>query len=131
MSTGLTRSTRILYVEDQLDTFDLVAAFLEDSTVVNAPTASDGLREAMEQSFDLHLIDHYLPDRAGSILCRLIRRFDADTPILLCSEDTGLTNAQALSFGANGILKKGINFLDNLEEQLFRVQRTPLPPTEG
>jgi DNA-binding response OmpR family regulator len=121
MLTGLTRSTRILFVEDHFDTFDLVAAFLRDSIVVNAPTASDGLREAMEQCFDLHLIDQHLPDTAGSTLCQVIRKFDADTPILLCSEDTGLTNADAISVGANGILRKGINFLEDLAERLFRV----------
>src|SRR4051812_28763017 len=131
MSIGLTRPIRILYVEDHLDTFDLVATFLEGSTVVNAPTASDGLREAMEQTFDLHLIDHYLPDKAGSTLCQLIRKFDADTTILLCSEDTGLTNTEALSFGANGILKKGVNFLDDLARRLVRVQSRQLPPREG
>ncbi len=77
-------STAILYVEDTTDTRDLVEFSLkQDGFVVTCVrTATEGIAQARAQKFALILLDIGLPDKDGLELCREIREFDAQTPVV-------------------------------------------------
>ena len=76
---------RILVVEDYEDARDLAALTLTEYAVVTARDFNEGLRLARRRYFDLYILDSWLPDRSGVELCRAIREFDPDTPILFYS----------------------------------------------
>lgn len=78
---------RILYVEDQPDTSEMIGLMLDLSgyEVSFADTVSEGLKLARSGRFALILLDQNLPDGTGLELCRRIRAFDQHTPILFFS----------------------------------------------
>jgi DNA-binding response OmpR family regulator len=67
---------------------------------------------ARNQIYDLYIIDDRLPDGSGDNLCREIRRFDHNTPILLL-EDAGMDSERAdlIDGGATASLEKPFDFL--------------------
>jgi len=75
----------ILLVEDYEDARDLAALTLAEYTIVTARDFNDGLRLARRGGFDLYILDSWLPGKSGVELCRAIREFDPDTPILFYS----------------------------------------------
>jgi DNA-binding response OmpR family regulator len=81
----LPNRNRILLVEDVDDARDLCVATLTEYTLVCAPNFDEGLSLAQQQRFNLYILDNWLLDRSGVELCRAIRKFDPDTPILFCS----------------------------------------------
>ena len=99
----------ILYIEDHEDTRELVSFVLtqRDYDVTTSSTISHGVRLACENSYDLYLLDSWLPDGSGLDLCRKIREFDARTPILFYSAAAHEIDRElALNSGAQGYLTK-------------------------
>lgn len=96
-----------MHVEDDADNREMVSLMLADHQVISVGTYQAGLVAAKQQDFDLYLIDNQLVDGLGVDLCREIRRFDKDTPIVFCSgfTDDGYQR-MALSIGATGFLTK-------------------------
>jgi len=86
-SAGEIPSKRILLVEDDEDTCEALAYLLGMSghQAVTAYTVADGLRFAQGGDFDLIILDNWFKVGGGIELCRQIREFDADTPILFYS----------------------------------------------
>lgn len=78
---------RILYVEDHEDTIEMVSLILEGSGfhITARGSVEAGLAAIAEQSFDLYLLDSWLPDGWGVDLCKKIREFDPHTPIVFYS----------------------------------------------
>jgi DNA-binding response OmpR family regulator len=76
---------RILFVEDDEDSWELVTFGLAECVVVCARDCNEGLRLARAGYFDLYLLDNWLPDGTGIELCRAIREFDPHTPVLFYS----------------------------------------------
>jgi DNA-binding response OmpR family regulator len=76
---------RILFVEDNEDTWGLVAFTLTEYKLIYARDFKEGLRLAQRWYFDLYLLDNCLPDGSGVELCRAIRKFDPYTPVLFYS----------------------------------------------
>src|SRR5262245_65681787 len=76
---------KILFVEDQADHCELAAINLTEYRLVHAHNFAEGLRFATKRYFDLYILDNWLPDGSGVELCRLIREFDPNRPILFCS----------------------------------------------
>lgn len=76
---------RILLVEDDEYAKDLCALTLEEYELICAHDFDEGLRLSQQRDFDLFILDSWLPDRSGVELCRAIREFDSDTPILFYS----------------------------------------------
>ena len=80
--------------------------------VVSAATVTDGLSLAKLERFDLFILDSRFHDGNGIDLCRKIRAFDQDTPIIFYSSaayssdvKAGLAaGAQYYLFKPNGIL---------------------------
>jgi DNA-binding response OmpR family regulator len=79
----LTKS-RILYIEDHDDTRELVSLVLCQSgyDVITGSTIEAAVQLAGARTFDLYLLASWLPDGSGLDLCKRIREFDPDTPIL-------------------------------------------------
>jgi DNA-binding response OmpR family regulator len=102
-------SRHVLFVEDTADTRDLVEFSLQSEgfTVVTAQTADEGLALARTQPFGLILLDIGLPDKDGLEVCREIRRFDKQTPILFYTAFAELLDQEeAAKAGAQGTLRK-------------------------
>jgi DNA-binding response OmpR family regulator len=102
-------SRQVLFVEDTADTRDLVEFSLQSEgfTVITAQTADEGLALARTKPFALILLDIGLPDKDGLELCREIRRFDQQTPILFYTAFAELLDQEeATKAGAQGTLRK-------------------------
>ncbi|MBD0327125.1 MAG: response regulator [Pyrinomonadaceae bacterium] len=100
---------QVLFVEDTSDTRDLVEFSLKQDgfEVVTAQTAEEGLTQARSKSFALIMLDIGLPDKDGLELCREIRRFDQQTPILFYTAFAELLDMnEAAKAGAQGCLRK-------------------------
>src|SRR5215475_10121152 len=103
------KSPRVLYLEDDEEMAYYVPLLLGASgcEVVVARNLIEGLRLAKSKSFDLYLLDYSLPGGTGIELCRLIRIFDASTPILFYSSTTDEAVKQsAISAGAQRFISK-------------------------
>ncbi|MEK6285170.1 MAG: response regulator [Acidobacteriota bacterium] len=112
---------RILCVEDDLDSCDMLRVLLQDYEVVTANSARDGLRLASTERFDLYLLDSRYPDGSGVELCRQLRLFDTHTPVLFHSGLEGESDIRdAISAGAQGYLVKPIG-IDELEKNIERL----------
>ena len=102
-------SRQVLFVEDTADTRDLVEFSLQSEgfAVTTAQTADEGLGLARTKPFALILLDIGLPDKDGLELCREIRRFDQQTPILFYTAFAELLDQEeAAKAGAQGTLRK-------------------------
>ena len=100
---------RILHVEDDQDTRTLVAFILQDEgwEVVSVEKASAALDLATAGGFDLYLLDNWIDGDTDNVLCRSLRSFDPDTPILFYSGAVFPFDVEtALACGAQGYLEK-------------------------
>jgi len=119
---------RILYVDDDKDTRDMMTALLglEGYEVVAAQTVAEGLDLATSEDFDLVLLDWVFPDGTGIELCQQLRENGTPAPILFYS---GMSYSyeieKALSAGAQGFLIKPVD----VQELLVNVAR--LIPSDG
>jgi len=100
---------RVLYIEDHDDTRELVTLVLEQKSyeVVTGSTIKSGVDLAHSQTFDLYLLDSWLPDGSGLDLCKQIREFDKATPIVFYSAAAyEIDRDEALDSGAQAYLVK-------------------------
>jgi DNA-binding response OmpR family regulator len=98
---------RILLVEDQEDAKDLCALTLPEYELTCSGDFDEGLRLARQRDFDLYILDSWLPGKSGVELCRAIREFDPDTPVLFYSAAAYERDKnQALQAGAQAYLTK-------------------------
>lgn len=112
---------RILCVEDDLDSCEMLQVLLSDYEVITANTVGEGLRLANAERFDLYLLDSRYPDGTGADLCRQLRRFDSQTPVLFHSGMEGESDInEAMSAGAQGYLVKPIA-VDELQGSIKRL----------
>src|SRR5262245_28145680 len=117
----------ILLVEDHEDAWELVSFYLPEYKVTYARNFDEGLRLAQQRYFDLYILDNWLPDGSGVGLCRLVREFDPNTPILFYSAaGYGRDIDEALRSGAQAYLVKPVNAVD-LEQAVARL----ISPTDN
>ena len=124
-------STRfVLCVDDHADTCDLIAAILRDYEVISAVGKSEGLRKAKSQHFDLILLDYHLRDGTGWDLCRQIREFNANTPVLFVTGTYTMSNTEVLEVGAQGIVRKSdlADLLLSTVDKIFNNQNERCSP---
>ncbi|MFN2512936.1 MAG: response regulator [Pyrinomonadaceae bacterium] len=114
---------RILCTEDHVDTRDLLTFILEQAgfEVICTNDAPQALKLIKSERFDLCLMDSRLPGVSGDELCKQIREFDSQTPILFYTgaaydED----RARAFAAGAQGYLVKPV-LGDDLVEEIVRL----------
>jgi CheY-like chemotaxis protein len=113
---------RILCVEDHPDTCELISTILEKYEVVSAYSMADALVQASKEKFSLYLFDYHLPDGTGLELALLIKNFDQETPILFVTGSSSMTEQQAITIGAKGLVKKATDtFVEDLEKSVAKV----------
>jgi DNA-binding response OmpR family regulator len=106
MTTGRKRILCVDGIEDNscAETALLRAAGFEVET---AESIADALRITRRERFDLYLVAYRQRDGTGLELCRKIRRFDSDTPILFFSARVYESDRRAaLEAGATTFLCK-------------------------
>jgi len=100
---------RVLFIEDDADTRELISFVLtrENFEVVLASDSKEALLVAGAMSFELYLIDNWLPGESGVDLCKRLREFDRSTPILFYSGAAYEHDKRAaFAAGAQGYLTK-------------------------
>ena len=108
---------RILFVEDDRDTCELIEILLSDEDVICVLGYDQALeRIRVDGPFDLYLLDYYLPDHDGLQLCRAIRKIDRKTPIVFFTGSRSLQNSDIKSAGGQYLVRKSEpNFLEKLK----------------
>ena len=98
----------ILIIEDDLSIAELQRDYLEIAgfDVSIEVSGADGIRRALEQNYDLFIVDIMLPDANGFEICREIRK-KKETPILVVSaKDSDIDKIRALGLGADDYMIK-------------------------
>jgi two-component system phosphate regulon response regulator PhoB len=114
---------RILCTEDDGDTCELVTLVLSyhNCDVITAGTPLQAIELARTESFDLYLLDSWMPGMSGTDLCKALRLVDSETPILFYSGAAfPKDKAEAYASGAQGYLVKPAD-PDELVSEVFRV----------
>jgi len=117
---------RILCVEDDADHYDLILSILKeyDYEVIVAVSFEDALKKAKAEKFDLYLVDYFLPDGLGLEFILTVKSF-TETPSLIVTGATSLSEPQAERFGAYGLIKKNsptfVKDLSNRVSQYFAL----------
>jgi two-component system copper resistance phosphate regulon response regulator CusR len=111
----------ILLVEDESKVAEFIKKGLKEQ-LHHIDVAYDGLfgeKLAMENEYDLAILDVILPGKSGLELCRQIRKYKADLPILLLTAlGTTKDKVTGLESGADDYLVKPFHF----EELLARIK---------
>jgi len=130
------RPFRILCTEDDLDTRDLITFVLKSNNfqVITAETPELAIEIAKDFSFDLYLVDNWMPQMSGPDLCREFRRFDNQTPILFYS-GAGYENDKTAAYasGAQGYLVKPVDndqLVAEVRRLILESQAVRTPQTE-
>ena len=101
-------SKKILIVEDEESIAELEKDYLELSgfKVVIENTGDKGLKRALEEEFDLYILDLMLPNVDGFEICKAIRE-KKNTPILVVSaKKDDIDKIRGLGLGADDYITK-------------------------
>ena len=123
---------RILCAEDDEDTCFMLTHLLEQENyeVKAARTVSDALQFARTESFNLYILDEWFPREAGLGLCRKIREFDPNTPIIFYSGAAfNSDREEALYAGAQAFVAKPCieELLKTVHHLLADTQENSMP----
>jgi two-component system alkaline phosphatase synthesis response regulator PhoP len=127
-------SHRILLVEDEpglvLTLTDLLAA--EGYDVDSATDGPSGLARALENHFDLLILDVMLPGKNGFDVCRELRQQGRDVAVLMLTAKTQVVDrVVGLKLGADDYLTKPFEpaeLLARIEALLRRVRKDQAQP---
>jgi DNA-binding response OmpR family regulator len=117
---------QILVIEDEPGIARFLKQGLEEEgfTVTVATTGPEGLALALNQAFQLLLVDWMLPGLTGLEVCQRLRAAHQTTPLIfLTAKDTLPDTLAGLQAGANDYIKKPFHFAELLER--IRVQLRP------
>lgn len=110
-----TSNTRILCVEDNRDSRDLLKRMLQDADdkyeIAAVETAAEALALDSAGSYDLYILDIWLPGMDGVDLCRRLRERGRTAPIMFFSA-MGVQPSDrdfVLAAGANAFLVKSVD----------------------
>ncbi len=103
---------KILCVEDDEDTCELISFVLNQvGYEVETCSKMDCLKLIHEEKFLAFILDNWFEGTSGVDICKEIRSFDSDTPIIFCSGEARQSEIdKALAAGANAYLVKPIDF---------------------
>jgi DNA-binding response OmpR family regulator len=103
----------VLLIDDDADLRRTLAeqlTLLDDFTVEQVPTGTEGLKRARGGDYNLILLDIGLPDLDGREVCRLIRKSGLKMPvILLTAAASDADTILGLDSGANDYVVKPFN----------------------
>ncbi len=105
---------KVLLVEDEARLAATLAAGLraEGFVVVVASNGDDGLWHAVEEEFDVVVLDIMLPGLNGYEVLRRMRESDVWTPVMmLTAKDGDYEEADAFDLGADDYLTKPFSFI--------------------
>lgn len=105
----LTKRLSVLYAEDNEESGYMLSTLLgfSDIDVSLARNIAEAYNAAQKRHFDLYLLDSRFPDGNGFELCRRLREFNPQTPIVFYSGDAHATDKQkGLEAGANAYIFK-------------------------
>lgn len=108
-----TLTVKILLIEDEPGIAALIRRGLEHAgyAVHAAIDGADGLEQALQQGFDLILLDVMLPRMDGWQVCEALRAQERRTPILmLTARDSVDDRIKGLDMGADDYLPKPFHF---------------------
>jgi DNA-binding response OmpR family regulator len=128
MSEQASRKGRILCTEDDADTREILRLLLElhGFEVTCAENSVQAISFARAEKFDLYLLDNWMPEVAGDLLCQKLREFDSTTPILFYSGAAYESDKErAMSAGAQGYVVKPAAS-DELISEILRL----IPPSQ-
>ncbi|MDM1060345.1 response regulator transcription factor [Myroides odoratimimus] len=111
----------ILLIEDEVSVSNFIRKGLEESQhqVAFAYDGMIGLQLAMEQEFDLIILDVILPYMNGFEICQQIKKYKGDIPILMLTALSTLNDkVKGFNMGADDYLTKPFHF----EELLLRIK---------
>ena len=100
--------SRVLIIEDELAIAELEKDYLElsDFEVVIEQNGSKGCERALEEDFDIFVLDLMLPDMDGFEICKRIRDVK-NTPILMVSaKKEDIDKLRVLGLGADDYITK-------------------------
>ena len=100
--------SRVLIIEDELAIAELEKDYLElsDFEVVIEQNGSKGCERALEEDFDIFVLDLMLPDMDGFEICKRIREVK-NTPILMVSaKKEDIDKIRGLGLGADEYITK-------------------------
>ncbi|MCD8508653.1 MAG: response regulator transcription factor [Bacillus sp. (in: Bacteria)] len=99
---------KILIIEDDQDIAELQRDYLEADgfEVVIESNGQDGLARALNESFDLYVLDIMLPKQNGYDICRELRK-EKDQPIVMISaKQEDVDKIRGLGLGADDYMVK-------------------------
>ena len=117
--------TRILCVEDDPTSCNLLRLLLRKHAVVTAASIDEALGLAVLFPFNLYVLKAQYSDGSGIELCRQLRAFDASIPILFLSGDPDDSDIwDAMDAGARAFLIKpsGLDALGLTVDQLLKTK---------
>jgi DNA-binding response OmpR family regulator len=112
---------RVLYVEDDIDSFELLSAILQDYEVIKASTIDEALAHFRDNSFHYIILDQNLPDGNGLELFNRIRLSDKRTPVVFITGHDDLDTGQLLN--CDGVIRK--SSADFYDRVMSFVDRDP------
>ncbi|WP_263785669.1 response regulator transcription factor [Salinibacter grassmerensis] len=116
-----TAEKRILLVEDDDDIADLLELHLTDEghAVEVVGDGDDGLERALNEAYDLIVLDIMLPGTDGFDICRRLRQEKCPTPVLMVTAKTEeVDKVLGLELGADDYITKPFS----IREVLARVK---------
>mgnify|MGYP001325795146 CR=1 FL=1 len=111
---------QLLLIEDNPRmTLALYRVLSEHYKVVAVQSGSEGIRKALNQKFDVIVLDLQLPDMSGLQVCKQLRYNGIITPILILTGEANVeSKVTLLDSGANDYLTKPFN----IQELLARLR---------
>ena len=107
MSDFIAEKKKILCVEDDQDTCELLVFLLSDYHLVFTESVERTLEVFRNENFDLCLLDNWLSDGKGTDLCRQIRAVNPSIPVVFASGAAEKEQIEkALEAGAQAYLVK-------------------------
>ena len=108
-NSGTFAGIKVLIVEDEPVNAAVAEGYLETIGCLSSwvENAQDAIKAAQSNTFDIILMDINMPGQDGFETSRVIREFDAKTPIIaLTAHNEALVRARCLSAGMNDVLSK-------------------------
>lgn len=122
---------RALIIEDDPAIGDFVARGLRESgfAVDLAPDGEEGLEAALQESYDVAIVDLMLPKRDGLAVIDALRRSGRTTPVLILSARRSVDDrVKGLQAGGDDYLTKPFAFAELLARVQALVRRASLTP---
>ena len=130
----LSTKGRVLCTEDNADTRVLIELTLTryGFEIVSSLSSTEAICLAKTQTFDLYLVDNWMPGLSGTDLTKKLREFDAKTPILFYSAAAYESDKEAARLsGAQGYLVKpttGEELVAEVVRLIAESKKTSLDP---